>query len=602
MSKRGSWLALVVAATLTLSASGASAQSPAAEPSEPPSADRVTEIIDGMSLRQKVGQLFMSRIYGARAESPRKRHVASNQRYLGVDDAAELMSRYHVGLILYYGWAGNLHDAGQVAALSNGIQAAAAAEGDVPVLISTDQEHGSIRRLGPPATLFPGAMAIGATHDEDLARAAARVTGAELRAVGILQNLAPVADVNSNAANPVIGIRSFGSRPDHVAGFTSAQVAGLQDDAGIAATAKHFPGHGDTNVDSHVGLPVIRKTETEWWSVAAPPFEAAIEAGVDVIMTAHVVVPALDRSKRPATLSEPILTGVLREAMGYEGVIMTDSLNMAALRDRFSDKRIPVLALKAGADVLADPPDLRKAYAAVVDAIESGELTTERIEKSVERILRLKKRLGLLDEAFVDEAAVAAQLGTPEHKVTAREVSDAGITVLRRREGWLPLPKRWSVLLTGWNDSAVRQVPERLRAGGREVVTRWTRDNPTKTQIKSALRAAKKHDITFVFTGHLASFPRQREFVRQLLRFGGRVVIVSVQSPYDVGWFPWAAGHIVTYGTVPVSMRSLAKVMNGETPASGRLPVRIPKLKRPEDTWFRFGHGVTWGIEEEDSQ
>jgi len=575
MSKRGSWLALVVAATLTLSASGASAQSPAAEPSEPPSADRVTEIIDGMSLRQKVGQLFMSRIYGARAESPRKRHVASNQRYLGVDDAAELMSRYHVGLILYYGWAGNLHDAGQVAALSNGIQAAAAAEGDIPVLISTDQEHGSIRRLGSPATLFPGAMAIGATHDEDLARAAARVTGAELRAVGILQNLAPVADVNSNAANPVIGIRSFGSRPDHVARFTSAQVAGTQDDAGIAATAKHFPGHGDTNIDSHVGLPVIRKEETEWWSVDAPPFEAAIEAGVDVIMTAHVVVPALDRSKRPATLSEPILTGVLRDAMGYEGVIMTDSLNMAALRDRFSDKRIPVLALKAGADVLADPPDLRKAYAAVVDAIESGELTTERIEKSVERILRLKKRLGLLDEAFVDEAAVAAQLGTPEHKVTA------------------------SVLLTGWNDSAVRQVPERLRAGGREVVTRWTRDNPTKTQIKSALRAAKKHDITFVFTGHLASFPRQRKFVRQLLRFGGRVVVINVQSPYDVGWFPWAPGHIVTYGTVPVAMRSLAKVMNGETPASGRLPVRIPKLWSPESTWFRFGHGVTWGIEEE---
>jgi beta-N-acetylhexosaminidase len=591
---RGTWLAFLVIALLTLGASGTWAQdAPQAEPASTPT-DRVSEIMAGMSMRQKIGQLFMSRIYGDRAIGPGKRHVASNRRYLGVDDAAELMSRYHVGSIVYFGYAGNLKDAERVAALSNGIQAAAAAAGDLPVLISTDQEHGSIRRLGPPATLFPGAMAIGATRDQDLARAAARVTGAELRAVGIRQNLAPVADVNADPRNPVIGIRSFGSRPDHVAAFVSAQVQGLQQDAGVAATAKHFPGHGDTNVDSHVGMPIIRNSRAHWWAVDAPPFEAAIDAGVDVIMTAHVVVPALDRSRRPATLSRPILTGVLREAMGYDGVVMTDSLSMVAVRERYSDKRIPVLALKAGADVLADPPDLRKAYAAVVDAVESGELTMERIDESVERVLRLKARLGLLDQPFVDETAVKEQLGSVEHKAAARAVSDAGTTVLRYRQGWLPVPKRWSVLLTGWNDPGVRQVTDRLRASGREVETRWTRADPTKGQIKASVKAARKHDVTFVFTSFISSYPRQRKLVRELLISGGRVVIVNAWSPYDVAWFPWAPGHILTYGTTPVSMRSLAKVLAGEVRPTGKLPVRIPKLQQPKSTLFPFGYGKSW--------
>jgi beta-N-acetylhexosaminidase len=376
--------------------------------------------------------------------------------------------------------------------------------------------------------------------------------------------------------------------------MVGAQVEGLQEDAGVAATAKHFPGHGDTDVDSHVGLPVIRNDRAHWWAVDAPPFQAAIDAGVGVIMTAHVVVPALDRSRRPATLSKPILTGVLRQAMGYDGVVMTDSLDMAAVRERHSDKRIPVLALKAGADVLADPPDLRKAYAAVVDAIESGELTMSRIDESVERVLRLKERLGLLDEPFVDEAAVGEQLGSVEHKAAARAVADAGITVLRIRERRLPVPRRWSVLLTGWNDPGVRQVADRLRAGGKEVETRWTHADPRRAQIEAAVKAAKRHDITFVFTGFLSSYPRQRELVRRLLVSGGRVVIVSAWSPYDVAWFPWAPGHIVTYGTTPVAMRSLAKVLAGDVAPTGRLPVRIPKLLQPKATLFPFGYGKSW--------
>lgn len=582
---------------LTLYASTIVGAVPAAAQTATATTDRVTAMLESMTLRQKVGQVFMSRIYGDRASSPGKRHKASNRRYLGVADAVELMRRYHVGSIVYFGWAGNFGDAQQVAALSNGIQAAARDAGDAPVLISTDQEHGSVRRLGPPAVLFPGAMAIGATNDPELARAAARVTGAELRAVGIRQNLAPVADVNIDPSNPVIGIRAFGSQPDQVATMVSAQVSGLQDDAGVAATAKHFPGHGDTDIDSHVGLPVVGTRASSWRSVEARPFQAAIEAGVDVIMTAHIVVPALDRSRRPATLSKPILTGILREELGFDGVIMTDSLTMAAVRKRWGDDRVPVLALKAGVDVLADPPDLGTAYNAVLKAVRNGELGEDRIDRSVERVLRLKERLGLLDDPSVDEDTVLEQLGSEEHKLVSRLVADGGITVLRRREGWLPLPSNWSVVLTGWNDSAVRQLPDRLATDGRTVVTRWTRDDPRRSEIRSALKAARNHDITFVFTGHLAAFPRQRELVRTLLKSGGRVVIVSTQSPYDVAWFPSAPGHILTYGTVPVAMRSLAKIVNGEVGASGRSPVRIPKLRSKRSTWFPAGHGVTWEVD-----
>ena len=291
---------------------------PGAAETDTDDVDRVAEILAGMTLRQKVGQLFTTRVYGFRAKDPAPGAKRSNRRYLGVDDAHELLERFPVGGVVYFDYTGNLQRPRQIARLSNGIQRAARAAGTVGVLISTDQEHGVVARVGPPATRFPGSMALGATRDPELAREAARVTGEELRALGIDQDLAPVADVNSDAGNPVIGLRAFGSRPALVAAMTRAQVLGFEEDAGIAATVKHFPGHGDTDIDSHDRLPTIRHSRSRWWALDAPPFEAAIEAGVDVIMTAHVAVPSLDPSRRPATLSRPILTGILRERMGYD--------------------------------------------------------------------------------------------------------------------------------------------------------------------------------------------------------------------------------------------------------------------------------------------
>ena len=584
---------LAMAVVLCLAAVGP-ATSAAAQVEQAP-ADRVSEIIEGMTLRQKVGQLFMSRVYGYRAEDPAPGARKSNHKYLGVDDAHELLSRFRVGSIVYFGWAGNLQRPKQVARLSNGIQAAALEAGDPPVLISTDQEHGIVQRLGAPATRFPGSMALGATRDSELAREAARVTGEELRAVGIGQNLAPVADVNLNPANPVIGIRSFGSRPGLVSTMVEAQVRGFEDDEAVAATVKHFPGHGDTNIDSHTSLPTIRHGKATWWKVDAPPFEAAIEAGVDVVMTAHVAVPALDPSRRPATLSRPILSGVLREQMGYDGVITTDSLTMGAIRERFGDARVPVLALKAGADILADPPHLGTAYRAVIKAVEDGEISEARIDRSVERILRLKERLGLLDEAMVDPDSVEAALGTEANKGVAQAVGAASVTVMRNRPSdpaWLPLPPRWTVLLTGWNDAGVRTLEGELRRVGRTVETSWTPAGPTDMKIEAAVRAARKHDVAVVVTGYLGAYPQQRKLVRRL-RQTGRVIIVSARSPYDSAWFPSAPVHVATYGSVPASMRGLAQVIDGEAGPRGTLPVRIPHRGRSQPL-FPFGTGQTW--------
>ncbi|MBA2698984.1 MAG: hypothetical protein H0U61_09475 [Nocardioidaceae bacterium] len=324
----------------------------------------VNSTLDNMTLREKVGQLFMTYAYGDTATTTAPADVAANQKAYGVDNASQLIDRYKLGGVIYFAWSNNVNNTEQIARLSNGIQDAALRQPrKIPSLISTDQEGGVVFRV--PATELPGNMALGAGRSPQDAQTAAVIGGSELKAVGVNWNFAPVADVNVNPANPVIGVRSFSEDPRLTADLTAAQVRGYQDE-GIAATTKHFPGHGDTAVDSHTGIPTIDHTRAEWESIDKPPFQAAIDQGVKAIMTAHIVVPSLDPSGDPATLSKPILTGILRNEMGYNGVVITDSLGMQGVRDKYGDARVPVLALKAGVDMLLMPPDLDLAYNAVL--------------------------------------------------------------------------------------------------------------------------------------------------------------------------------------------------------------------------------------------
>src|SRR4051794_27489336 len=301
---------------------------------------RVDALLRHMTLQQKVGQLFVIEVAGRDADNVSDTAKATNQRLYGVDTPAQAIAKYQPGGVIYYTTRkacavcasdDNIGDPAQVATLSNGLQAASLAQPThIPLQISVDQEGGAlVARFGPPATQMPGNMALGAGRSSQDAYDSAKVIGEELKSVGVTQDYAPVSDVNVNPNNPVIGIRSIGGDPDLVSDLASTQVRGYHA-GGISAVAKHFPGHGDTGVDSHFGLPQVTHSLEQFHAIDLPPFRADIAAGVDTIMTAHVVFPAVDPSGAPATMSHKILTGVLRDELGFKGLIVTDALDMAA--------------------------------------------------------------------------------------------------------------------------------------------------------------------------------------------------------------------------------------------------------------------------------
>ncbi|MGN9836901.1 beta-N-acetylhexosaminidase [Nonomuraea sp. H19] len=388
-----------------------------ATPSQNPSQAQpspVERALSKLSVEEKVGQLFMPVLYGTSADTV----SGENQARYSAQSPAKVIAKYHLGGVILF--PHNVKSIGQVVGLTNGLQRASK---EVPLLIGTDQENGLVSRMSALMTDFPGAAEIGATKDPARARAVAKATGVELRALGVNLDFAPVADVNVNPRNPIIGRRAYGNDPKRVATMVSAAVKGFSD-AKVAATAKHFPGHGDTTVDSHTGLPVIKHTKAEWERIDAPPFKAAIDAGVDAVMSAHIVFPKLDPSGNPATLSKPILTGLLREKLGFNGVISTDALNMAGVRQKYNDGEIAVRAVLAGADLLLMPNDLPKAYQAVLTAVKSGRISKERLDQSVTRLLTLKQARGLLTKAPVASAKEAAGvLRSSAHRKLAARVT-----------------------------------------------------------------------------------------------------------------------------------------------------------------------------------
>ncbi|MEU5687400.1 beta-N-acetylhexosaminidase [Streptomyces venezuelae] len=600
-----------------------------------------------MSLEDKVGQLFVMHVYGHTATDPDQADVDTNLKELGVRDAAELIARYRLGGVIYFGWAHNTRSPHQIAELSEGIQKASPT---IPVLISVDQEHGAVARIGAPATLLPGAMALGASGSHEHAREAARIAGTELRALGIRQDHAPDADVNVDPANPVIGIRSFGADPDAVAGFVTAQIEGYRS-AGIATAAKHFPGHGDTTDDSHTELPHIHHTREEWDRYDAPPFRAAIAAGVDSVMTAHIVVPALDPSGDPATLSHPILTGILREELGYDGVISTDSLAMRGVRTKYGDDRVAVLALKAGADQLLNPPRPDIAWHAVIEAVRNGELTEERIDASVLRVLRMKARVGLLDQVLegapgapaphapTPALSVDATVGTPAHLVAADHIADATTTLLVNTDALLPLSPATHprVLVVGADPrspSGTTGPPTTVLAGalnslGFQAVALPTGTAPDEAAIEKAVADAQGRDAVLVATynitthtttkdntqaantaldqtpgpharAHRATDPGddtatgQTRLVTALKATGLPVIALAIRNPYDVAHLPPVDAALASYCWTDVELRAAARVIAGRTVPQGRLPVPVRRADDPAQVLYPIGHGLTY--------
>ncbi|MFI7384649.1 glycoside hydrolase family 3 protein [Streptomyces sp. NPDC049813] len=590
------------AATAGLTTPAQAAETEATQSPRPARPDaRLKKIISGMSLEEKVGQLFVMRVYGHSATAPDQADIDANLKEIGVRTAAELISTYKLGGIIYFAWAHNVRDPHQIAALSNGIQEIGGQQPSrIPLLVATDQEHGIVARVGKPATLLPGAMALGAGGSRPDAREAAAIAGAELRALGINQDYAPDADVNINPANPVIGVRSFGADPAAVARLAAAQVKGYQS-AGIASTAKHFPGHGDTATDSHTGLPVITHTREEWERLDAPSFKAVIAAGIDSIMTAHLVVPALDPAEDPATLSHPILTGILREKLGYDGVVITDSLGMEGVRTKYGDDRVPVLALKAGVDQLLNPPDLATAWNGVLSAVRSGELTEERLDVSLLRILRLKDKLGLFKDPYVTQRGVDRTVGTRAHLAAADRIAERTTTVLVNKDRLLPLNRRThkNVLVLGANPASpsLSDGPPTTVLGaaltelGFSATVLATGTAPGQAVIAQAVAAAAGKDAVLVGTYNVTAGSAQQALVNAVAATGVPVVTLSMRNPYDVAQLPAARAHVAAYSWIDVELRAAVRVLAGRSAPRGRLPVPVQKAEDPAQVLYPIGYG-----------
>ncbi|MFD6325018.1 glycoside hydrolase family 3 protein [Streptomyces sp. NPDC058442] len=598
-------LAATAGVTTALAAGGTAhaAGAPAGSPGSPDDR-KLRALVSRMTLEEKVGQLFVMRVYGHSATDPDQADIDANLEEIGVRTAAELLEKYRVGGIIYFAWAHNTRDPHQIAGLSNGIQKASLGlPRGLPVLISTDQEHGIVARVGEPATLFPGAMAIGAGGSRSDARTLGRIAGRELRALGIRQDYAPVADVNVNPANPVIGVRSFGSEPDAVAAMVAAEVSGFQR-SGVAATAKHFPGHGDTAVDSHTGFPVITHSREQWERLDAPPFRAAIAAGIDSIMTAHLMVPALDGSEDPATLSRPILTGILREELGYDGVVVTDSLGMEGVRTKYGDDRVPVLALKAGVDQLLNPPSLDVAWNAVLKAVRDGELTEGRLDESILRVLRLKAKLGLFEDPYVSRAGVDRTVGTRAHLAAADRIAERTTTLLVNEGRLLPLSRRSRPKLlvvgadpaspSGTTGPPTGVLARALTELGFTATALPTGTAPSAVTIAGAVAAARDADAVVVGTYNVSASSSQRTLVEQLLATGRPVVAVAVRNPYDVAHLPAVPACLATYSWTDVELRAAARVIAGKVEPRGKLPVPVQRADDPSTVLYPVGHGLTY--------
>lgn len=599
-------LAAAVAVAMPYAATHAAGpeQATAASGKTPTQHGKIVSLMQHMSLQQKIGQLFVIEVYGRDANNISDAAKAGNQKLYGVDTPAQAIAKYQPGGVIYFTTRGpdNIGDPAQVATLSNGLQQAALQQRPkIPLNIAVDQEGGAlVARFGPAsgATQMPGQMALGASGSTDDAARSAEVIGTELAAVGVTQDYAPVADVNLNPNNPVIGIRSPGADPAAVSDIVAAEVEGF-DDGNLSSIAKHFPGHGDTGVDSHYGLPEVTHTREELEEIDLPPFKAAIDAGIDAIMTAHVTVPAIDPTGEPATMSEPILTGLLREEMGFDGLIVTDALDMQGAASTYPADVAPVEAFLAGADQLLIPPKMDVAYAAVTDAVKDGTISRKRLDQSVYRILKHKLDNEIFKAPYVDVAAAPAVFSNPQHKADAQSISDRTTTLVKNDDDLLPLaagPK--DILVAGWGVDTTAGIAAGLQKRGATTQVLQSGTTPSDANIAAAVEAAEGKDLVVVPTNNAWQISpstgqptpaavAQTKLVKALLDTDTPVVVTAMRNPYDVTSFPEAATVLNTYGYTSHQLESLVRVLYGEVDPSGKLPVEIPDL-------YPLGHGLSY--------
>lgn len=520
------------------------------------SADRceaitIDEMMKQMSLEEKVGQLLM----------PMLRSWNGNNSSVIHQDTIDMLEKYHIGGVILF--EKEMISGEQVTKLTHDLQKHA---GKVPLFIGTDQEGGSVKRI-PNGTNMPGNMALGATGNPALAYEAGRVMGTELDALGINVNFAPSLDVNVNPNNPIVGIRSFSEDPQVVADFGVQLIKGLQA-ANVMATAKHFPGHGDTTVDSHVGLPELKHDIERLEAVELKPFRAAIANGVDMMMTAHITFPAIDNStvisKKdgtrihvPATLSEKVLTGLLRERLGFDGVIITDAFTMKAISDHFGEQEAAVQAVKAGADIVLMPQEVGKTSAALVNAVKRGEISEKRINQSVKRILQLKVKYGLYKKEDwlknkVDK--VKQTVGSEKHRQIERSIAEQAVTVKKSSQAKL-LNGSKIAIAAPTEDQLNRLVKEAKKQAPSKSIQAYTYQELQKANIQNVdylILATYMHRDRVPLT----VLDQVQEIVNKANTANKGYVVLSLGDPYELLRLKNVQYYMAVYGEGEPNMRA----------------------------------------------
>lgn len=557
--------------------------------------DWAERTLAGLSLRDKAAQLVMPFVLGDFAPVGSSSHSR----------IATLVGEMKVGGVIM-----SVGQPTEVAAKLNALQELA----DVPLLVAADLEtgagfrmYGAVQMPGTislgGATDFPSLMAVGAADDEDLAYEMGRITAVEARSVGIHVAFAPVLDVNNNPGNPIINVRSFGEDPGRVAELGAAFVRGVEDH-GAVATGKHFPGHGDTDTDSHLALPLIAHDRERMESVELVPFRAAVDAGMGAVMTAHIAVPALSGGERtPVTLAADALDGILRREMGFDGLIFTDAMDMAAITRLHPGREAAVRAVEAGADVILMPGSPAEAIEGIVGAVESGRLAEARLDLSVRRLLDLKATLGLGEKATVELERIPSYVGIPEHARVAQEIADRSLTVLKnvdRGRPMLPLLgtrsarvmsvtyRRSSDVMAGRHfDRRVRQTYPLLETAALDSQTTPADYEALKRRVRSQTLVIVGAYVTAVsYSGSVALPEETVDFIHHLREIGKPHILISFGNPYLVTEFPEVRAYVAAWSGSRASQLAAARALFGEIEVTGRTPTRIPPL-------YDIGDGLT---------
>jgi beta-N-acetylhexosaminidase len=533
--------------------------------------------LKSLSLRDKIAQLIQIRTPGKflNRQSPEFQAIRAQ------------IQHYRIGGVVLF--AGNVYES---AILLNELQTGSR----LPLLVAADFERGAAFRISD-TTSFPWAMALGATGSESLAYQQGMITAQESRALGVHWIFAPVMDVNNNPDNPAIGVRSFGEDPDLVARLGSAFIRGAKK-GGVLTAAKHFPGHGDTTVDSHLGLPVVQSDMARLQSIELAPFRSAIAAGVDSIMTAHLAVPRVTgEPETPATLSSTILTDLLRNTLQFRGLVVTDALEMAGVTNRYWCGLAAVRAIQAGADVLLLPPDAGVAINEIERAVRRGDISERRIEQSARKILEVKRALGLQKNKLVSVNRIGDIVASPQNTNLAREIADQSITVVKDDRRLLPIdvlnyPQVFSLVMTPDLESspgATFQAEMRKRFPSTRAV--WANARISDDLLAAIDKAAAESDVIVCSTvvrlnsgQDATSLPEsQRNILKKLLAAKKPLVWVSFGNPYVFRFEPQIGTYICAFSYSENSQAAAAKALAGAIRISGRMPVSIPPYSKVGD-------------------